>query len=134
MKTVALLLSAKMAFACIWVLGGSTPFASRVMIDLGSVRSCGAPVRYLGGHGTVVAGAYLDGDGILVLLFLLFLPLRRGLCYGWWGHRRGSRGGGRLRGCRTRSSGRRGRGSLLLVCCGLFLGQDKPGDRYVAPA
>jgi hypothetical protein len=29
-----------MAFACICVLGGSTPFARRVMMDLGSVRSC----------------------------------------------------------------------------------------------
>lgn len=39
MKTVALLLSARIALACICVLGGSTPLASRVMIDLGRVRS-----------------------------------------------------------------------------------------------
>lgn len=41
MKTVALLLSAKMALACICVLGGSTPFAKRVIMDLGRLRSCG---------------------------------------------------------------------------------------------
>jgi hypothetical protein len=39
MNTVALLVSARMALACICVLGGSTPFARRVMMDLGSVRS-----------------------------------------------------------------------------------------------
>lgn len=39
MNTVALLLMARMAFACICVLGGRTPFARRVIIDLGSVRS-----------------------------------------------------------------------------------------------
>jgi hypothetical protein len=38
-NTVALLVSARMALACIWVLGGSTPLARRVMMDLGSVRS-----------------------------------------------------------------------------------------------
>ena len=38
-KTVALFVSASMAFACICVLGGSTPLARRVMIDLGSVKS-----------------------------------------------------------------------------------------------
>ena len=40
MKTLALLVMARMALAWICVLGGSTPFARRVMIDLGSVRSC----------------------------------------------------------------------------------------------
>ena len=39
MKTVALLVRARMAFACICVLGGSTPFARRVMMDFGRVRS-----------------------------------------------------------------------------------------------
>lgn len=39
MNTVAPLVSARMALACIWVLGGSTPFARRVMMDLGRVRS-----------------------------------------------------------------------------------------------
>jgi hypothetical protein len=38
-NTVALLVKASIALACICVLGGSTPFASRVMMDLGSVRS-----------------------------------------------------------------------------------------------
>jgi hypothetical protein len=41
MNTVALLLSASIALACICVLGGSTPFARRVMMDLGRLRSCG---------------------------------------------------------------------------------------------
>lgn len=40
MNTVALLLRANIALACICVLGGSTPLASRVMIDLGRLRSC----------------------------------------------------------------------------------------------
>ena len=40
MNTVALFVKARMALACICVLGGSTPFARRVMMDLGSVRSC----------------------------------------------------------------------------------------------
>lgn len=40
MNTVALLLSASIALACICVLGGSTPLARRVMIDLGRLRSC----------------------------------------------------------------------------------------------
>lgn len=40
MNTVALLLMARMALAWICVLGGNTPFASLVIIDLGSVRSC----------------------------------------------------------------------------------------------
>lgn len=39
MKTVALLLMARTALAWICVLGGSTPFASLVMIDLGKLRS-----------------------------------------------------------------------------------------------
>lgn len=38
-NTVALLLKATMAFPCICVLGGKTPFASLVIIDLGRVRS-----------------------------------------------------------------------------------------------
>lgn len=40
MNTVALLLSARIALAWICVLGGSTPLARRVMIDLGRLRSC----------------------------------------------------------------------------------------------
>lgn len=45
MNTVAPLLIARIAFAWIWVLGGRTPFANRVMIDLGRLRSlCGSPV------------------------------------------------------------------------------------------
>lgn len=39
MKTIALLLMARMAFAWIWVLGGRTPLARRVMMDLGRLRS-----------------------------------------------------------------------------------------------
>lgn len=39
MKTVAPLLIARMALAWICVLGGKTPFARRVMIDLGKLRS-----------------------------------------------------------------------------------------------
>lgn len=39
MNTVAPLVSARIALACIWVLGGNTPFARRVMMDLGRVRS-----------------------------------------------------------------------------------------------
>ncbi len=39
MKTVALLVSARIALAWICVFGGSTPLAKRVMIDLGSTNS-----------------------------------------------------------------------------------------------
>ena len=39
-NTVALLLSAMLAFACICVFGGKTPFASRVIILFGRVKSC----------------------------------------------------------------------------------------------
>ena len=39
MKTVALLLMARMAFAWIWVLASKTPFESLVMMDFGSARS-----------------------------------------------------------------------------------------------
>lgn len=39
MNTVALLVRARMALAWICVLGGRTPLAKRVMMDLGSVRS-----------------------------------------------------------------------------------------------
>jgi len=45
MKTLALLVMARMALAWICVLGGSTPLARRVIIDLGSVRSCGPRAR-----------------------------------------------------------------------------------------
>lgn len=38
-KTVALLVMARIAFACICVFEGNTPLARRVMIDFGSVRS-----------------------------------------------------------------------------------------------
>jgi hypothetical protein len=38
-NTVALFVNARMAFAWICVFGGSTPFASLVMIDLGRLRS-----------------------------------------------------------------------------------------------
>lgn len=43
MNTVVLLLMASTALAWIWVLAGSTPFASLVMIDLGSERSYMSP-------------------------------------------------------------------------------------------
>ena len=39
MNTVALLLRASIALAWIWVLGGSTPLAKRVMMDFGRFRS-----------------------------------------------------------------------------------------------
>lgn len=39
MKMVALLLNARIALAWICVLGGSMPFASRVIIDLGRFSS-----------------------------------------------------------------------------------------------
>jgi hypothetical protein len=38
-NTVALLLRARMALAWIWVFGGRTPLAKRVIIDLGRLRS-----------------------------------------------------------------------------------------------
>lgn len=39
-NTVALLVMASMALAWIWVFGGKTPFARRVIMDLGSCSSC----------------------------------------------------------------------------------------------
>jgi hypothetical protein len=53
MKTVALLFSAMMALAWICVFGGSTPLASRAMMDFGKVRSCSLvslPVQRFQGH------------------------------------------------------------------------------------
>ncbi len=38
-NTLALLVMAIMALPCIWVLGGRTPLARRVMMDLGRLRS-----------------------------------------------------------------------------------------------
>ena len=63
MKTTALLLSARIALACICVLGGSTPLARRVMMDLGSVRSYTRGMSFGSIHDSACMGAYVGMDG-----------------------------------------------------------------------
>jgi len=94
MKTVALLLMARMALAWICVFGGNTPFASLVMIDFGNVRSC---PRIPHGHQYFPSeheercgsSTNLDCHGILipvllVLGLLVLLLRRRGTWPGCW--------------------------------------------------
>lgn len=60
-----------MALAWIWVLGGRTPLASRVMMDLGRVRSCWGGCQRLGSMGYVQLG----GPTSIVMTSSLSFPL-----------------------------------------------------------
>lgn len=64
-KTVVLLLMARMALAWICVLAGRTPFARRVMIDLGRVRSYMASGGQPPGRGEEGGGKSADADAAL---------------------------------------------------------------------
>lgn len=80
-NTTALLLRARMALAWIWVLGGRTPLARRVMMDLGRVRSCWEGVSATRVEGVCPAwGSDLNcNDVLLVFPLVLSLLMRRRL-------------------------------------------------------
>lgn len=95
MKTVALLVMARMALAWICVLGGRTPLARRVMMDFGSCSSCvrsqlpGCELAKLVARPNAVlpvAAAYLYRNGNCLLgvasrpTLLLFLLALLGRC------------------------------------------------------